>query len=72
MTHQRPAKITKSINDDGNISLKQLIDFSKTAEKLLEENNETDAAFYFGQLHDWLKSNPHIGLNTKCEKILGL
>lgn len=72
MSNQRPAKLTKSINDDGNITLKQLIEFAKNAESLLEENNETDAAFYFGQLHDWLKSNPHIALNTNCQKIFGL
>lgn len=72
MTHQRTAKITKSINDDGNISLKQLIAFAKNAEKTLEDNDESDAAFYFGQLHDWLTKNPHIGLNADCKKIFGL
>lgn len=72
MTNQRPAKISKSMNDDGNISLKQLMDFAKSAEKALENNGESDAAFYFGQLYDWLKDKPHIALNADFNKILGL
>ena len=59
-------------NNTGNISIKQLMEFAKNAEKTLENNGEVDAAFYFGQLHDWLKQNPHISLNTNIEKILGL
>lgn len=72
MSNQRPAKMYNPQTDSGNITLKQLIEFAKNAETELENNGESDAAFYFGQLHDWLKDKPHIGLNEKCSKILGL
>lgn len=72
MSNQRPAKIVKPLNDDGVITLKELINFSKNAAESLEKNGEPDAAFYFEQLYDWLKQNPHKGLNENCDKILGL
>lgn len=72
MSNQRPAKMIKPRNDNGDITIKQLMDFAKNAETLLEENDESDAAFYFGQLYDWLKSKPEIGLNEKAQKILGM
>jgi hypothetical protein len=72
LTNQRPAKLINRNNNNGDISIKKLIEFSEKAEKLLIENDQEDAAFYFSQLHDWLKQNPHIGLEEECHKILGL
>jgi hypothetical protein len=72
MTNQRPAKTYNRTENNGDINIKTLIEFTKKAEILLLENNQEDASFYFSQVHDWLVKNPHIGLNENCSKILGL
>lgn len=72
MSNQRTQKTSSKINnDEGQIKISKIIEFAKRAEDVLEET-DPESAFYFGQLREWLENNPHIGLNEKCEKILGL
>lgn len=73
MSNQRPAKLQRKavFNDNGSL-LRQVIQFAKEAEQELEEAGETDAAFYFGQLKDWLIDNPNKAFSAKTSTILGL
>jgi len=57
---------------DGRIGIKELIDFFQTSANKLTASGEEDSAFYFEQVADHLKQNPHKGLQEKTERILGL
>lgn len=73
MSNQRPGKLQrKAMFDDGGSMLRQVINFAKEAERLLEEKGEEDAAFYFGQLKDWLVDNPGKAFKEPTHRILGL
>lgn len=73
MSNQRPANMHRAaMPNDGMISLKALIDFMEKCEIALEKNENTDAAFYFGQVKEFIQQNPHKGLSESCEKILGI
>ena len=69
--NQRPAK-TFSAPSDGRISLSQLKAFSLEAKRLLEEQDEYEAAFYFEQIADHITRSPEKGLNESVGRILGL
>ena len=73
MSNQRLAKLQRkaTFNDSGSM-LRQVINFTKEAEELLEKQGEEDAAFYFGQLKDWLIDHPTKAFSEKTHKILGL
>lgn len=73
MSNQRPGKLQRKamFNDSGSL-LRQVITFAKEAEDLLEKNGEEDAAFYFGQLKDWLTDHPTKAFNEPTHRILGL
>ena len=70
--NQRPLKRNKAMFNDNGSMLRQVINFAEEAEELLEEKGEEDAAFYFGQLKDWLRENPTKGFTVKTTTILGL
>lgn len=74
MSNQRPAKMHRAAMpmNEGNVPLQLLIEFAQTAERELEQAGEESAAYYFGQLADHLRSKPHVGLNEKTHRILGL
>lgn len=73
MSNQRPAKThNAAMSSDGNVSLRSIITFFEDCENALEKNKNTDAAFYFGQVKEYLTQNPHKAFNEKCETILGL
>ncbi len=74
MSNQRPAKTHRAAMpmNEGNIPLQLLIEFAQTAERELEEAGEESASYYFGQLAEHLRSKPHVGLNEKPHRILGL
>jgi hypothetical protein len=57
---------------DGRVGIKELIDFFQTSANKLTANGEEDSAFYFEQVADHLKQNPHKGLQEKVERILGI
>ena len=73
MSNQRPGKLQrKAMFDDNGSMLRQVINFAKEAEDLLEKNGEEDAAFYFGQLKDWLTDNPGKAFKEPTHRILGI
>ena len=57
---------------DGRVSLSEVIDFMKNAETLLEKEGQEDAAFYFGQVAEFLKDNPIKGFKENPGRILGV
>jgi hypothetical protein len=74
MTNQRAPKLQRAAvaPGNGNISIRQLIDFSQSAAASLAAEGQEDAAFYFEQLAEHLQSNPEKGLNESVSRILGL
>jgi len=72
MSNQRGLKRNKAVFNDGGSMLRQIINFAEEAEELLEKQGEEDAAFYFGQLKDWLRDNPAKGFSVPTHTILGL
>lgn len=72
MSNQRPLKRNKSYFNDSGSMLRQIINFAEEAEELLEKQGEEDAAFYFGQLKEWLRENPAKGFTEPTHRILGL
>lgn len=72
MSNQRPGKMKKATFQSSDSMLAQAIAFARDAEEALERQGEEDAAFYFGQLKDWLTENPNKGFGERAQKILGL
>jgi len=73
MSNQRPGKYQrKAMFNDNGAMLRQAIQFATDAERQLEEQGNEDAAYYFGQLKDWLVDNPGKGFNERASTILGL
>jgi hypothetical protein len=72
VSNQRPGKMQKATFQSSDSMLRQAIAFARDAEEALERQGEGDAAFYFGQLKDWLTDNPRKGFSESAQKILGL
>jgi hypothetical protein len=71
--NQRPAKTHRAaLGQDGRVSLNEVIAFFENAESTLEREGQEDAAFYFGQVADHLRKNPHKGFNETVTRILGV
>lgn len=71
--NQRPAKTHRAaMPGEGNITIARLLEFSREAQRLLEQAEEDDAAFYFEQIAEHLQRNPEKGLNESVGRILGL
>lgn len=56
----------------GMVSLMKLKNFAQEAERELDRTGQEDAAFYFGQLADYITQNPGKGLDESVTRILGL
>lgn len=70
---QRAGKSHRAaMGSDGRIDLREIIDFMERCENVLERQNEPDVAFYFGQIKEFLRDNPHKGLKEDAGRILGL
>lgn len=54
------------------MNITRLREFAVEAERLLEEKGEEDAAFYFGQLAEYIQRHPEKGLSESVSRILGL
>lgn len=74
MSNQRPAKTYRAAAsmNEGNVSLQALKEFAQRAEKELETAGEEDAAYYFGQLAEFIASSPEKFTTTSVSRILGL
>ena len=71
--NQRPAKTHKAaMGQDGRVSLTEVIDFMQSAENLLEREGQEDAAFYFGQVAEFLKENPTKAFKESVGRVLGV
>jgi len=57
---------------DGRVGYKELIDFFQTSANELNKEGQEESAFYFEQVADHLKANPHKGLQEKVSRILGI
>ena len=70
MSNQRPGKIEKKLDRNGDM---QVFKFFKTAAKLLIEEGKEDEAFYMEQMVDWLRSGkPLPSSEEQITKALGL
>ena len=70
MSNQRPGKIEKKLDRNGDM---QVYKFFKTAAKLLNESGKEDEAFYMEQMVDWLKSGKQLPTSEESIiKALGL
>ena len=58
--------------NDGRVSLKEIIALMESCTIKLRDASEDDAAFYFEQVADHLRKNPHKGLQEEVGRILGL
>jgi hypothetical protein len=73
MSNQRPAKTHRAaMPNEGGLNITRLKEFAREAERLLEDQGETDAAFYFGQLAEYIQRHPEKGLSESVSRILGL
>lgn len=71
--NQRAGKTHRAaMGTDGRVDLRELIDFMQRCESVLEREGQEDAAFYFGQVAEFVRSNPHKGLKEDAGRILGL
>lgn len=58
--------------DNGNISIRSLMNLMKSASEALEKDGKEDVAFYFEQIYDYVKQNPSKILEEDITRILGL
>ncbi len=73
MSNQRPAKTYRAAApNEGGLNITRLKEFAAEAERLLEEKGEEDAAFYFGQLAEYIQRHPEKGLSESVARILGI
>lgn len=71
--NQRSAKTHKAaMGQDGRVSLSEVINFMQSAENLLEREGQEDAAFYFGQVAEFMKDNPTKAFKENVGRVLGV
>ena len=58
--------------NDRRITIKELISFMDSCVIKLRDASEDDSAFYFEQVADHLRKNPHKGLTESVSRVLGL
>ena len=70
---QRTGKThSAAMGGDGRVDLRELIDFMERCANVLERDGKDDASFYFEQVAEFVKSNPHKALKEDVGRILGL
>ncbi len=74
MSNQRPAKMHRAAasTNEGNMSLQDLKAFALLAQKELEAAGEDGAAYYFGQLAEFIADSPEKLTSTSVSRVLGL
>jgi hypothetical protein len=72
MSNQRPAKMNRPAMMQDGISITAIKSFAVEAERLLESDGQADAAFYFGQLAEYITRYPEKGLSESVSRILGI
>lgn len=70
---QRPAKTHRAaMGSDGRVDLREIIDFMDRCAVVLTKEHNEDSAFYFEQIAEHLRNNPHRGFKEDVGRILGL
>ena len=73
MSNQRPAKTYRAAAPtDGRIDLREFVDFMERCANVLDREGQEDSAFYFEQIAEYVKSNPHKALKEDAGRILGI
>lgn len=71
--NQRAGKTHRAaMGSDGRVDLREFIYFMEQCSELLEKEGQSDASFYFGQVAEFVRSNPHKGLKEDTSRMLGL
>ena len=69
---QRPAKTHRAAAaSDGRVSVYEVIEFMESAVNALNQADKEDAAFYFEQVVEHLRSNPK-GFKETAGRVLGI
>lgn len=69
---QRPAKTHRAAAaSDGRVSVYEVIEFMESAVNALNRADKEDAAFYFEQVVEHLRSNPK-GFKETVSRVLGI
>lgn len=69
---QRPAKTYRAAaGTDGRVSVFEVIEFMENAAHVLAQSDKEDAAFYFEQIAEHLRSNPK-GFKETASRVLGV
>lgn len=69
---QRPANTHRAAaGTDGRVSVYEVIEFMESAANVLTSAEQADAAFYFEQIAEHLRSNPK-GFKESAARVLGL
>jgi hypothetical protein len=72
MSNQRSPNMNRPTMMQDGISITAIKSFAAEAERLLENDGQADAAFYFGQLADYITKYPEKGLSDSVGRILGI
>lgn len=71
--NQRAGKTHRAaMGSDGRVDLRELIDFMQRCAESLEKEGQEDASYYFEQVAEFVRENPHKGLKENVTRILGL
>lgn len=65
-------KHSAAMGTDGRIDLRELIDFMERCANILDREGQEESAFYFEQVAEFVKLNPHKALKEDAGRILGL
>ncbi len=69
---QRPANTHRAAaGTDGRVSVYEVIEFMESAANVLTSAEQADAAFYFEQIAEHLRSNPK-GFKESAARVLGV
>jgi hypothetical protein len=72
MSNQRNGTTHKAaLGNDNRISFNSVLSFLEDCAIALEKD-EPDSAFYFNQIVEHIKTNPHKAFSEKADKVLGL
>lgn len=70
---QRAGKTHRAaMGSDGRVDMREIIDFMERCANVLERDGHGDSAFYFEQVAEFVRDNPHKGLKEDAGRVLGL
>ena len=70
---QRAGKTHRAaLGGDGRVDLREIIDFMERCANVLDRDNQPESSFYFEQIVEHLRRNPHKGFKEDAGRVLGL